>query len=82
MMIIAGGHLYRMADPIVFASHLCVQDILAVKRDQKDWESSSEALERLQTKIFLDAQDVAATLTTLGKDLDSGAPHNDGTYRH
>jgi hypothetical protein len=46
---------------------------LVVKRHQKDWEASSEALERVQTKIFLDAQEVTATLTTLGKDLDSGA---------
>jgi hypothetical protein len=45
---------------------------LVVKRHQKDWEATSEALERVQTKIFLDAQEVTATLTTLGKDLDSG----------
>lgn len=35
-MIIAGGHLYRMVDPIVFAGHLCMQDVMAVKRDQLD----------------------------------------------
>ena len=45
---------------------------LVVKRHQKDWEASSAALERVQTKIFLDAQEVTATLKTLGKDLDSG----------
>ena len=46
---------------------------LVVKRHQKDWEANRGALERVQTQIFLDAQEVAATLKTLGNDLDTGA---------
>jgi hypothetical protein len=35
-MIIAGGHLYRMVDPIIFAGHLCMEEMLSIKRDQLD----------------------------------------------
>lgn len=35
-MIIAGGHLYRMVDPTVFAGHLCMEEILNTKREQLD----------------------------------------------
>jgi hypothetical protein len=51
---------------------------LVVKRHQKDWEANRGALERVQTQIFLDAQEVAATLKTLGKDLDTGASDEHG----
>jgi hypothetical protein len=51
---------------------------LVVKRHQKDWETNRGALERVQTQIFLDAQEVAATLKTLGKDLDTGASDEHG----
>jgi hypothetical protein len=46
---------------------------LIVKRHQKDWEESNAGIELLKTKMFLEGQEVTATIKTLGKDLDKGA---------